>query len=225
MDINLGAMERIVGLMGAGGFGREVMPTLRDYTREFFPAFGLPVFVERGGWEPGNIQYCQPVVSEDDFLSAPNLKYYTISVSNTSIRRKIVERIGHRATPISVVARTAIIGDKVEIGEGSILCNNTIMTGYSRIGRFFHANIFSYVSHECVIGDFVTFAPYVCCNGNITIEDDVYIGAMASIRDGKPGRPIVIGKGAVIGMGAVVTKSVPPGVTVVGNPARPIKRA
>ena len=35
---------------------------------------------------------------------------------------------------------------------------------------------------------------------------------------------IVIGKGAVVGMGAVVPKSVPPGVTVIGNPARILEK-
>ncbi|RME98758.1 MAG: acetyltransferase, partial [Alphaproteobacteria bacterium] len=46
----------------------------------------------------------------------------------------------------------------------------------------------------------------------------------AVIRPGKPGEPIVIGAGATVGMGAVVTRSVPPGETVVGNPARPLRR-
>ena len=71
-----------------------------------------------------------------------------------------------------------------------------------------------------MIGDFVTFAPGVKCNGNIHIQDHVYIGAGAVIKQGKPDQPLVIGAGAIVGMGAVVTKSVPPGATVVGNPAR-----
>jgi acetyltransferase-like isoleucine patch superfamily enzyme len=79
--------------------------------------------------------------------------------------------------------------------------------------------LYSYVEHDCVIGDFVTFAPAVCCNGAVEIGDGAYIGANAVIRQG-----LSIGKNAVIGMGAVVTKDVPAGETWVGNPARPIIR-
>ena len=74
-----------------------------------------------------------------------------------------------------------------------------------------------------MIGDFVTFAPGVMCNGNVVIEDYAYIGAGAVIKQGQPGAPLVIGHGAVVGMGAVVTTSVPSGATVVGNPARVLK--
>jgi acetyltransferase-like isoleucine patch superfamily enzyme len=54
------------------------------------------------------------------------------------------------------------------------------------------------------------------------IGDRAYLGAGCIIRQGKPGKPLEIGTGAVVGMGAVVTKSVLPGVTVAGNPARPL---
>jgi acetyltransferase-like isoleucine patch superfamily enzyme len=112
--------------------------------------------------------------------------------------------------------------DEVRLGEGAILSPFVTITSNITIGRHFQANLYSYVEHDSKIGDYVTFAPGVKCNGNIVIEDHVYIGAGAVIKQGKPGRPLVIGSRAIVGMGAVVTKDVPPGVTVVGNPAKPL---
>jgi sugar O-acyltransferase (sialic acid O-acetyltransferase NeuD family) len=113
--------------------------------------------------------------------------------------------------------------DDIEIKEGAICCANTMITSNVRIGRHFHLNIYSYVAHDCVVGDFVTFAPGVRCNGRVHIADFAYIGTSAVFRQGEEGKPLRIGKGAIVGMGAVVTKDVPDGVTVVGNPAAPLK--
>ena len=75
-----------------------------------------------------------------------------------------------------------------------------------------------------MIGDFVTFAPGVMCNGNVQIENHVYIGAGAILRQGTKSKPLVIGEGAIVGMGAVVTKDVLPNTTVIGNPARILRK-
>jgi acetyltransferase-like isoleucine patch superfamily enzyme len=113
----------------------------------------------------------------------------------------------------------------VSVGPGSILCPFVTLTSNIKIGSNFHANIYSYVGHDCRIGDYVTFAPGVKCNGSVVIEDNVYIGTGACIKPGSLERPMVIGEGAVIGMGAVVTKSVSAGTVVFGNPAKVIRKA
>ena len=124
---------------------------------------------------------------------------------------------------IEARAKNVVQLDDVKIGEGAVLCSFVTLTSNISIGRNFHANLYSYVEHDCIIGDYVTFAPGVMCNGNIVIEDHAYIGAGAMIRQGKPSNPLIIGRGAVIGMGAVVTKNIPANTTVVGNPARAMK--
>ena len=87
------------------------------------------------------------------------------------------------------------------------------------IGKCFQANLYSYVAHDCVIGDYVTFAPSVKCNGNVEIGDHVYIGTGAIIKPGEDGKPLKIGDGAVVAAGSFVNKDVPPGMTVFGSPA------
>ena len=120
---------------------------------------------------------------------------------------------------IEVRADNVVEMDDVRLGEGAILSPFVTLTSNIRIGRHFHANLYSYVEHDCMVGDFVTFAPSVRCNGNVTIGDGAYIGANAVIRQG-----LTIGAGATVGMGAVVTKDVPAGETWAGNPARELGR-
>jgi sugar O-acyltransferase (sialic acid O-acetyltransferase NeuD family) len=155
-----------------------------------------------------------------------NERRVALAIANSCIRERIAAKC--RADGVGfldVRATNVIVMDDAVLGEGAILCPFVTITSNVRIGVHFHANLYSYVAHDCVIGDYVTFAPCVKCNGNVKIEDHAYIGTGAVIKQGGAGGPLVIGRGATVGMGAVVTRSVPPGVTVVGNPARPLVTA
>ena len=152
-------------------------------------------------------------------------KSVLIAIANSQIREKIALKLEQDAIELwTVQADNVVRMDEIEIASGAALSPFVTLTSNIKIGKCFHANLYSYVEHDCVIGDYVTFAPGVKCNGNIHIEDHAYIGAGAVIKQGTPDKPLVIGRGAMIGMGAVVTKSVPAGVTVVGNPARILEK-
>jgi sugar O-acyltransferase (sialic acid O-acetyltransferase NeuD family) len=220
-------VTRLYGLVGAGGFGREVMPVARQMLSRMHDErdFEL-VFVVEGGMAGGtDVVNGTRVMSADAFLSAERDRCFNIAIADHQVRRRIAEDfVARGASPFSIVAAESVCMSDNAIGEGAILCPFVTVTSNATIGRFFHANIYSYVAHDCRIGDFVTFAPGVHCNGRVTIEDHAYIGTGAIIRQGDADRPIVIGRGAVVGMGAVVTRSVAPSTTVVGNPAAPLRR-
>jgi sugar O-acyltransferase (sialic acid O-acetyltransferase NeuD family) len=211
----------LVGVYGASGFGREVLPLVRE---QLSGTNAELVFVDDGEVPAKLNGY--PVLCYEAFLEKQaGEKKVVFAIANSVIREKLAEKCAKDGIRnFSVQAGNAVILDEVSIGEGAVLCHFTQLTSNIRIGKYFHANIYSYVAHDCVIGDYVTFAPSVRCNGNIVIEDHAYIGTGAVIKQGTPEKPLVIGKGAVVGMGAVVTKDVPPGVTVVGNPARLLER-
>lgn len=215
-------MKELIGVYGASGFGKEVMPLVR----EKFPTLNKHQFVFIDDGQAGSFLNGYNVLNYSDFVAnASTYKAVTIAIANSKVREKLANRLTQDGIQhLAIQAINTVILDEVEVGEGSLLCPFTCLTSNIKIGKFFHANIYSYVAHDCVIGDYVTFAPGVKCNGNIHIEDHAYIGTGAIIKQGTPDKPLVIGKGAVIGMGAVVTKSVPAGVTVVGNPARILEK-
>lgn len=211
----------LYGVFGASGCGRGIMPLLRAQLQGVAQPAQL-VFVDDA--PPAPQLNGHAVLTWAEFLAHPaSERAVALAIANSSIREALALRCKAAGVSLlTVQAANVVKMDEVTLGEGALLSPFVTLTSNTRIGCCFHANLYSYVEHDCIIGDFVTFAPSVMCNGNVHIEDHAYIGTGAVIKQGTPDKPLVIGRGAVVGMGAVVTKSVPAGVTVVGNPARPL---
>jgi sugar O-acyltransferase (sialic acid O-acetyltransferase NeuD family) len=195
-----------LAIYGAGGFGKEVLPIARALYPEV-------VFVSDEASAP---VLGTPVFSYDDL---PEDFEIFLAVADHRVRRRLAAKCVARHFP-TLIAPSAFIGPGVEIGEGAIFSHFSVATASARIGRHFHCNGLSFVAHDCVIGDFVTFAAKVSCNGYTIIGDGAYLGSDVTLRNGTREKPLFIGAGAVVGCGAVVLKDVEPGTTVVGNPAR-----
>lgn len=212
-------------IFGASGCGRGVLPLARHQLQQTeAQPWGL-VFVD--DQPPAPQLNGHRVLTYVQWLAEPAAsRHICLAIANGVVRETLAARcFADGVQFFDVKAANVVVMDDVQIGLGAVLCPFVTLTSNIRIGQHFHANLYSYVEHDCVIGDFVTFAPSVQCNGNVVIEDHAYIGAGAVLRQGQPGAPLVIGRGAVVGMGAVVTRNVAPGTTVVGNPARLMVRS
>lgn len=209
---------KLVGIYGASGQGREVMAMLPKAVDAEY------VFIDDNKQaETVSDRLC---LSWEQFVNAQATnRQAVLAIGDGKVRERLSRKCRDAGIEfLPAHAQSAVILDHVILGEGSVLCPLSMISCNVTIGRQFHANYYAQVSHDCVIGDFVTLAPGARCNGNVVIEDHAYIGSGAVLRQGKPDKPLVIGKGAIVGMGAVVTRNVPAGTIVVGNPARPLEK-
>jgi sugar O-acyltransferase (sialic acid O-acetyltransferase NeuD family) len=214
-----------IAIYGAGGFARELAWVIEDCCKAGQP-YSLVGFIDDNADSHGKILNELPIRGLEQTRSEfPHAKIIG-AVGKPALRELLTQKakaLGFEAS--TIVHPSTIMSRFVALGEGSVICPANVITTNIRIGRHVQINAGCIISHDAIIDDFVTLTPGVHLSGCVHLGKRVYVGTGAVIINGTPSNPIVIGDDAVIGAGACVTKSVPPGVTVVGVPARPIERA
>jgi sugar O-acyltransferase (sialic acid O-acetyltransferase NeuD family) len=133
-------------------------------------------------------------------------------------RRALCEAILARGGALPVVRHPmASVSTTARIGAGTIVSAGVIVQSNAEIGRCCVLNTSCTIDHDNIVGDFVSIAPGAHTAGGVKIRDEAFIGLGALIING-----VTIGRRASVGAGAVVLRDVAEGVTVVGNPARPL---
>ena len=211
-------VKRRLVIIGAGGFGREVHAWAtqseahgRDWEIKGFIDDNVDALSERPS--PGRI-----IGRLSDYLPKAE-DVFVCAIGIPSIKRKCSEMISARGGEfVNIVHRTVVLAHEVRLGRGVIVCPYVVLSANVTLGDGVGVNSHSSVDHDATVGAWSQVNCHCDLTGAVVIEEEVFLGSHASVLPG-----VRVGRGAIIGAGAVVFKDVSPGVTVTGAPARPLR--
>ena len=200
-------------IVGNGGFAREV-EWLIERINAKNQTWNFKGFIDKDTTN-------NKVIGDDKYLlNYTDEIYVAIAIGASEIREKLYNSF--RKNPYiryaNLIDPSVLLSDRVQIGEGNIICAGSILTVDISIGNCNIINLDCTVGHDAIIEDFITINPSVNVSGNTLICSGCYIGTGAQIIQG-----LSIGKNTIIGAGAVVSKNLPGNCTAVGVPAKVIK--
>lgn len=208
-------MTRPIIILGAGDHGRVVA--------DICAVLGRPVagFLDRPNAAGASISD-HAVLGGDALLDDPAFvaaHVFVPGIADVKIRRRVALAVlGSGGALATLVHPSAVVSPEARIGAGSVLVGGNVVNTGAAVGDFVIVNTGATIDHDCRIGDGTHVAPGATLTGGVVCGEDAFVGAGATIVP-----YVTIGDGAVVGAGAVVLEDVPPGATVVGNPARRTK--
>lgn len=203
-------------IVGAGGFGREVLDVVeavndREGRWEFLG------FIDDGHVDDALLARRGTHRIGDSAALADLGAAYVLGIASPVARRALDEHCTAVGLEAAVLTHPqATLGGDNTFGEGLVMTAHAVVTTNVRLGRHVHLNLGATVGHDCVIGSYVTINPGANISGNVVLGDGVTIGTGAAVIQGR-----TIGAGTTVGAGAVVVTDLPPDVVAVGVPARP----
>jgi sugar O-acyltransferase (sialic acid O-acetyltransferase NeuD family) len=201
-------------IVGAGGFGRECHAWASQH-----PDCGKAWTI--AGFLDDNAEALKPF---GDFAPVRPLAGHRPSADNVYLcglglpgaKEKLVAPLASAGAEfITFVHPRAILGARVKLGKGVVICPGAVLSTDILLGDFAMVNLNSTMGHDAELGAWSTLSAHCDLTGHVKVADRVFMGSRASVIPGKK-----VGSGSIVGAGAVVVADVPPGVTVVGNPAR-----
>lgn len=212
-------------VVGAGGFGREVVDVMEAVNAaESTPRWNLRGVVDDSPSEE-NLQRLQvrgiPYLGDlQTIISDAARPHFVIGIGSPGVRRALAERLDAAGfSAATLIHPSASTGSAVTIDPGSVICAGVRLTTNIAIGRHAHLNLNSTVGHDSTLGDYVSVNPLASISGDCVLDDEVLIGVAASIING-----VTVGSGSVVGGGACAVRDVPSDTTVVGVPATPLTK-
>lgn len=195
-------------IVGAGGFGREVLCWARDA--------GMTVrgFTDSGAGEPRDDS--APVLGDLSTVHFDPHDRFVIAVGDTVVRRRLAAQVWARGGRLATVIHpTAYVAATATIGDGAVICPFAMVGVWARLDANVVVNTYASVAHDAELGSHVILSPYATVNGNVRLGEGVFLGTSAVVTPG-----LDVGAWSKIGAGTVVTRRVPEGTLAIGTPPK-----
>ncbi len=201
-------------IVGASGFGREVLQWVKDINRDE-SVWSIKGFIDDNLNALDGYTCDHRILGNITDWKVSENEVYTCAIAIPAVKEKVVSILKLKGAIFAkVVHPTAIIGEFCKIGEGLIVTPRAKISPNVTIGNFVTI-LGSGVGHDASIGDYSTISGNCSVNGHVWLGKRVFIASNACIAPSKK-----IGDDAFVGMGSMVISNVRPGHKVMGNPAR-----
>lgn len=206
----MGDVRDIIFINGPGGQGRDILDALLAGGAKV-----SGVLDHQGAPDVLGVPVLGPASRWPEFAGAST---FILGLSRANERRLLGDAIRAAGGELgSVIHPAASVSPFARLGVAVAVLGGCVVAPDATLGDYTVLNANCAVDHDCVLGVSVQFGPGVTLAGGVVIGDSAFLGVGATVLPG-----VTIGANAVIGGGAVVVKPVPEGMTVVGNPARPL---
>jgi carbonic anhydrase/acetyltransferase-like protein (isoleucine patch superfamily) len=200
-------------LLLGGGVHSAEMAEIVERINAVRPTWNLLGFIAPSGAGTGERRVGYPVLGGPDALAA----YPTAALVPDNEWPPSLPLPPERL--VSLVDSSVFVSRTAQIGPGCVLYPNSFVGLNASLGARVFCLSGSIINHDCVIEERVIVASSVTLAGSVHVEADCFLGQGCLIR-----QYLRIGRGSVIGMGAVIVRDVPPGSVMVGNPGRLIRQ-
>ncbi len=210
-----------IAIVGAGGFGREVLQLIRDIGQvaATYDAVGfIDDSTEMQNQKVAGLPVLGTMSSIKEAGSSSGIDSLAIGIGNPVYRRKAYLNLAGLFKFPKLIHPSAIIGERSIIEDGVLVTAGNIITVDCLISEASMINLNCTVGHDAVIQKYCVINPGVCVSGAAFIEEGVLLGTSSTILEGRR-----VSEWSVVGGGAVVNSDIPANSTAVGVPAKVIK--